>query len=861
MPLGAPAIVGPVTACSSSVRVMGQFSGSRVRIYIRGKKTPIGNATVGFSDAVVSIDSSQLVPGQILEATQKLGNETSEKSPKGVVVDPIINGPVTLPYKVYVCAQSIFVSNCAPGARVEVWQGSSHLGTAIATGNHAWVDFGNKSVGSGQVLEVRQFICTSATPVVTKSEVPVAPPSFNNKLASPKFGLLEECQRWVPAADIIVGARVRLNRQGAPIWNASVPYPDTNFIVDKLVEGEKFELTQTMPHCRLTASPANVAIVQPLTALKRPRIDSPVCVGPHQVWLSRLKPGATVRVYANGVELRRWEAGATSMPLDFVVPAPASLTARQELCSVISPVSRAYTVATAKSGRWFLVEDEEGEVLKAHSFAIHVALARTGKIVMFSGDQHNQAQNEANPQDLNHCELFDCVTYALTKIDAPTTDVFCAGHAFLPDGRLLVMGGTEEFTQAVGQPHAEHFYGMRDTWIFNPIPSHGRHWSKTSSMQEGRWYPTALTLSNGRVLVLSGHPAKQEGLQNPARHNNNTMETFQAGAWTELGDSPDIDSGISRYLYPRVVTDPSGGVFSATPLEGGSVPNPGRSGRWPIGTGVAWTRSALPVNGAGWGGYDGFNMPAVLLPLLEDENPERSFRHQVLLAGEAQPWICDLGTPRAPVSNPSWRAMGARTFRPNSNLVLLPSGEVLLCGGVADTQNDDTAVLRPELLTDVSGSWEWSSQRLAAAKIARNYHSTALLMPDGRVFTGGSNVNSSPGGEDVRRLELEIYEPWYACPDRPRIVSAPTSVRVGHRFFVRVRGPGPIVRLTLIRCGSATHSFNSDQRCIELLARREDDQYIGVTPDAKVAIPGYYLLFAVTDKKVPSRGVFMRIDL
>ncbi|TKK84062.1 DUF1929 domain-containing protein [Herbidospora galbida] len=199
-------------------------------------------------------------------------------------------------------------------------------------------------------------------------------------------------------------------------------------------------------------------------------------------------------------------------------------------------------------------------------------------------------------------------------------------------------------------------------------------------------------------------------------------------------------------------------------------------------------------------------------------------------------------------------------MRFNSNLVLLPSGEALLCNGVEKVEDDDTAVLEPELLKKAGSGWEWDQGAFPRASVPRNYHSTALLMPDGRVFTGGGNINAKPGGRDVRRLNLEIYEPWYVCRNRPRLLNVPERVSHGERLSVDVRGPEPITRLALIRCGSATHAFNSDQRYLGLVAHETGPgRYSAEVPSAVVAVPGYYLLFACTAGNVPSKGVFIRV--
>lgn len=879
MSLSPPAIVGPVSECSTAVQVMGQSPGSRVRIYIDDEPGSIGDAVVDWADAYVAIDDSRLSPNQRLRATQEdVGGQEGERAPAGELVEEAINGKVHLPDPIVECTQALHVWGCSPGARLEVRQGGSLLGSLTAVGDDVAITFDpGKSVefGSASGVEVRQRICTSPTPVSTVSRRPVRPSQAT--LAAPTIiEPLERCVEMIKVAGIIPGAVLRLRRDGTTIFDAPIAYDTVNVRVPALRIGERFEAEQALPQCEYNGHVTSADVVE-LSDLLPPRLDGPTCPSPHKMTVSRLKPGATVVLLANDNEIGRWTAGDESMPVDVNPPAGATLTVRQELCDKVSPPSRRYPVTSGRSGRWFRVEDAKGGNLMAHSFAIHAALARTGKIVIFSGDQHNRAQHVANPQDINHCELFDCTTYSLRKIDAPSTDVFCAGHAFLPDGRLLAAGGTEKWVEDAAQPHGAHFSGLSTAWIFDPLPDEeGRHWSRGESMAGGRWYPTLLTLSSGDILALSGHTNEED----TARHQNNSMETWTSQPWHDHGETPDIDtrntpppSGelpYAEYLYPRIFSGPSGEVFSATPVNwepGDDERIPRRSASWTPGSGVAWKRNSRPPQSVtSWGLYSEFAAPGALLPLLEEEE----FRFQVLRAGEAgsdSGWIIDLGTPDSPSSNPTWQRLTDRSSqangraRINSNLVLLPSGEVLLCGGVEDPANDDTAVHAPEMLIRTDSGWQWDQGQFAQARISRNYHSTALLMPDGRVFTGGGNINRQMGGDNVRRLELEIYEPWYACRPRPRILLAPKSARPGSTLVVDVRGTEPITQIALVRCASVTHAFNPDQRYLGLIAQSTTPgRYTARVPAQAVAVPGYYLLFVCTQDGVPSKGVFIRID-
>ncbi|MGI8335145.1 galactose oxidase-like domain-containing protein [Actinomadura scrupuli] len=785
-------------------------------------------------------------------ATQRVGSETSGPSPKGQLVEAVANGLVQFASPLYICGQSIMLTTCSPGARIEVRQNSQLLGHGTAVGDLAIVrlDPGKRILG-GRPLKVSQIVCGSTASKVTTSPLPLAPP---RTLSPPAIDEpLEECQNTISVHDTVPGAVVRIMRNGHTIYNDAMPLNHGGVLSGPLQAGEEISAEQSMPDCKLDTSAQNTVTVTPLTALKRPRIDGPLCAGPRQVTVSRLKPGATVRLYSDTTEIGRWEAPGGSLPVDIDVPLPAAIRARQELCGIVSDMSRPYFAAAARRGRWFVVEDGNGDDLPARAFAIHAALAHTGKIVIFSGNQHSREQHQARPQDLDHCQLFDCATLELEKIDAPTTDVFCSGHAFLPDGRLLVAGGTEKWLQPPDPtaPHPDHFPGLPDAWIFNPAPTSGaKYWSKTHSMHRGRWYPTLSTIRDGRVLALSGHPSFSDSW-----HNNNDLELYLEPDWQFAGASPSIISLTSGYLYPRIFAAPGGDVFSATPMLSG------KSGRWTPGGGAAW-QDVADVPPGGWGLYDWYNSCAVVLPMLEEEE----FRMRVVLAGDTAAFIIDLGTPRTPFDDPQWRELMPRAphlngrQRINLNAVILPSCEVILVGGVEKSDDDDTAVHDPELLSRASGTWAWSTRRLAPSTIVRNYHSTALLMPDGRVWTAGSNRNALPGPEAVRRLEMEIYEPWYVCAERPLITAAPDTVHAGERFTVRVKSKEEVTRLALVRCGSSTHSFNPDQRFLGLKPVHEGDALTAVAPSSDILIPGYYLLFACTKRNVPSEGVFVGVS-
>ena len=498
---------------------------------------------------------------------------------------------------------------------------------------------------------------------------------------------------------------------------------------------------------------------------------------------------------------------------------------------------------------------------KAGVLAAHAALLHTGKIIYFSGNEYDQSRHDQG--DFDHTRLFDCDTLRVTRAASPGTDVFCCGHALLEDGRLLVAGGTEAFPFEVEGMHHIHFPGLRDAWLFS---AGSEEWVKAADMNfqpgrlrtgGGRWYPTLVTLGTGEVAAMSGHPSADD---TRASHDNQSPETFSqsplpAGSWTQRG--PNQDEIRTKSYYPRLHVLPDGQVFSSTPL----LSNMNAS--WsPISQ--QWHPVCEePPDGLYQNGY---GASSVMLPLLADQG----YRPRILWLGAAQPRILDLSD-----SNPEWVPTAPRTLdgtpeRQNVNAVLLPTGEVFVCGGIEATFDADgnyqsldaDAVLAAECYKPATDQWV----TLPAAQVARNYHSVALLMPDGRVWTAGSSIDAARGAEHAQQ-QIEIYEPAYYRETRPEVIGPlPTAVNYGATFALFSPQASTVTEVVMVRAGSVTHSFNSDQRLVGIDFHRRDNLRLGAQellitapPDGSIAPPGYYLLFLLNEHKIPSLGHFVQV--
>ena len=140
----------------------------------------------------------------------------------------------------------------------------------------------------------------------------------------------------------------------------------------------------------------------------------------------------------------------------------------------------------------------------------------------------------------------------------------------------------------------------------------------------------------------------------------------------------------------------------------------------------------------------------------------------------------------------------------------------------------------------------------------RLYHSTAVLLPDGRVLsTGGGQGGSYPDHRDAK-----VFSPPYLFNGpRPQIDYAPTAVVYGRPFTVRTVDWDKVDRVTWVRLSSVTHSFNMNQRFNELTFQHHPG-WLGVTPPANAneCPPGHYMLFLINFDGVPSPAAIVAIN-
>lgn len=497
----------------------------------------------------------------------------------------------------------------------------------------------------------------------------------------------------------------------------------------------------------------------------------------------------------------------------------------------------------------------------AEILAVHAALLPTGQVLLFGGSEHNPDQNSSgNVTDLDNTRLFDPATNSISTLGSPDTDVFCSGHALMSDGRLLIGGGTKKYGGGhAGHPHALNFLGEHACWLYHP---RANGWHRVSDMRPepgepdggGRWYPTLLTLGNGEVLSVAGHPDQPD-----SRHNNDTPERYSpaANTWSLL-TAQRVDAGERSRYYPRMHLLPDGTVFFVSPVDGNCRRYDAFSG--------TYVGSSLPAPGGGL--YNNsWDFSSVLLPLL----PNEGYRARVLVVGDSDCKTIDLGT-----ASPTWQIASGRPStvqRRFGMAVMLPTGQVLVTGGVNGGNSDANGVLAGEIYTPgidwnsgvYAGPHNWSPTD-GSANAVRNYHSVALLLPNGQVLIAGSSKNAAagdPNNSAIAEKRIEVFKPAYdGNPNRPTITSAPISAGYGQTFDVRSPQASQIRRVVITRCGSATHAFDSDQRLVSLQFTTGEGNVLRVTapPNSNIAPPGTYLLWILNEAGLPCvEAKFIRI--
>lgn len=504
---------------------------------------------------------------------------------------------------------------------------------------------------------------------------------------------------------------------------------------------------------------------------------------------------------------------------------------------------------------------------------IHANLMRDGRVIGWGSTDTDQSQGMFpsaiyDPKTksfealLGDCGIHDC------------KNAFCSGQVTTKADEILIFGG--------------HGDEPADLKWFRRYENADRSVSR-QRMSSARWYPTPLTLPDGRVLVIGGVPdagdAGYDGITrapdaDPAL-DNPSYEVYDPATDSFSGDKWDMQEQLHAAhpinTYPVAVLLPDGGIaVSAGKLlvryDQADYERWTRSFKYESRPGPPWS---YPQTGAGiplpmHPPYDKLELLAAggtSEDYATQDTPASSAAHVIdLTAGEGASW-------QRVGSMPHRRVMGdaivlcdgtigifngARTglggWNENEDMTYeFKDGTSLYCDERCSSASDP--VYEPAIFDPVARTWSVRGS-LAEMTRPRMYHSVAVLLPDCRVMVAGSDVTYDG--------TAEIFSPPYlALGPRPALTSAPAALRPGDVLRLGYSSADPVDRVLLLRSGAFTHSMPFDSRALWLLITSNANSTLTVrTPVSGNKLPpGLYMLVALTTKGVPSVGKIVAVDV
>ena len=464
--------------------------------------------------------------------------------------------------------------------------------------------------------------------------------------------------------------------------------------------------------------------------------------------------------------------------------------------------------------------------------AIHVHMLPTGKVMFW------QTWRESTGLWDPVTNQFSAAAFPLPSSN-PTYNPFCSGHAWLPDGRLMVVGGHIENNNGLNR--ANIYNPFTNTWANNvpnmpSIPTGAPY----GVGRNGRWYPSVTTLGNGDILTLSGDMNGNPPGGQPDTNPLPQVYSPSTNSWRNLTTAYKV-----LPLYPRTFLAPDGRVVSLS--------------------GYGDETEFLDTAGTGSWEY----LEDTLDPNIFDFGAAVMYdTGQIAYFGGGYTPTANVSLLDLNVPTPSWIHATDTMAQPRrqNNATILADGTVLITGGSSVGGFND-----PNGLVTVAELWDPITQQVeqvaeANPLIYRGYHSTGLLLPDGRVLVTGGDHDS---GGFQQNLNAEIYTPAYLFADdgspavRPTVTSAPDVVELGDTIFIETPNAAVIAKALWVVPGSVTHGQNWTQRAnvFEL----GDELSLGVG-GVNITLPGngneapvgYYMLFLVDNNGVPSIAEWVR---
>jgi hypothetical protein len=516
---------------------------------------------------------------------------------------------------------------------------------------------------------------------------------------------------------------------------------------------------------------------------------------------------------------------------------------------------------------------------------VHAVVLYTGKVLYWCFDQravgqlgkdNDRFQSFFNNPNLGSYQIWDPATGTASPVKAIGRNSFCAAQCALADGTVLVVGGQDgagaaELTGEWDKYFAALFGGtdngaLKDVQTYDPATD---QWTRWPDLADGRYYPTCQILYDGTAFVAGGLSNLQLWVASGSNWcENDQFETILPG---ELFAGPTPQRKFtsadqypilrllpgSHKLFVHIETKTS--IFdldSSSFVPGAELMPPSRDAQ-----GQNVGRQTYPMQTG-----------HVLLPQKEGDAP------RILIVGGSTASGFDFDTHQdAPAvlgafifefnadspADSRWRATdGQPTIaRLLADTVLLPDGTVFVVNGVkggAAAGHSQETIFAAEIFDPATETFT----RMASPDVMhpRGYHSTAVLLPDGRVAIAGNTDAYNPGEPTHKDdVSIQIYNPPYLFNGaRPIVTGAPAQVAYGSTLSLDTsRGPD-VAKVMLMRPCAVTHSVDMDQRAVVLrITNGAGTLGVMIPTDHSLAPPGHYMLFFLAADGTPSLATWV----
>ena len=445
--------------------------------------------------------------------------------------------------------------------------------------------------------------------------------------------------------------------------------------------------------------------------------------------------------------------------------------------------------------------------------------------------------------------------------ERPLDSISCSGHTLLADGTLFTVGGQVFYPEGEENQPPEPHHRLNIVALSYAMTYDGLQWTRIPEDMIGqgplgdakRWYPTAIRLPNANILVIGGF----EIINDDELFPNTSAEVYDPirSSWSLIspgGDTQkDIVVGPEGYSHvfqlPALVANSDVLIFGKS---GVPVFLSTKSGTWTV-------RHDAPMSK----GQDNPNVnddtSSALLPIRIIDGEWGYHNGSILIAGSSHGRSLSRGIDvYDPVKNDWFPTIDMGVTRQYPSVVLLPNGQVLIVGGngVSGHKFDKNPGLGRVQTIDPADGF---SLRLGTAEApeVRGHHHVALLLPDGRVLVGSGTDGHYQIGDNVEKSTFRYYSPPYMFQRRPQLNRFPSTIRYDSTFEVLWSGDS-LDEAVLMGLGSQTHSFDMNQRYVQLKIQSQGEKtaLISGPPNARIAPPGYYMLFLLDENRVPSVG-------